>query len=70
MQFKGWPRVYKNLLSVKTTLDWLHSGRSITVPDECRSLVEPATHHSLWSPTRLGKRARQAIVGDSSASTG
>jgi hypothetical protein len=27
---QGWPWVYNNLLSVKSTLDWLHSGRSIS----------------------------------------
>jgi CRISPR-associated endonuclease/helicase Cas3 len=41
---QGWPWVYNNLLSVKATLDWLHPGRSISIPDDCRSLVERATH--------------------------
>jgi CRISPR-associated endonuclease/helicase Cas3 len=41
---QGWPWVYDNLLSVKATLDWLHSSRSISIPDDCRSLVERATH--------------------------
>ena len=41
---QGWPWVYNNLLSVRATLDWLHSGRSISIPDDCRSLVERATH--------------------------
>jgi hypothetical protein len=41
---QGWPWVYYNLLSVRATLDWLHSRRSISVPDDCRSLVERATH--------------------------
>jgi len=41
---QGWPWVYNNLLSVKATLDWLRSGRSISIPDDCRSLVERATH--------------------------
>jgi CRISPR-associated endonuclease/helicase Cas3 len=41
---QGWPWVYDNLLSVSATLDWLHSGRSISIPDDCRSLVERATH--------------------------
>jgi CRISPR-associated endonuclease/helicase Cas3 len=41
---QGWPWVYQNLLSVGATLDWLHSGRSISIPDHCRSLVERATH--------------------------
>jgi CRISPR-associated endonuclease/helicase Cas3 len=26
------------------TLDWLHSGGSISIPGDCRSLVERATH--------------------------
>jgi hypothetical protein len=33
-----------DLLSVRATLDWLDSGRSISIPDDCRSLVERATH--------------------------
>jgi CRISPR-associated endonuclease/helicase Cas3 len=41
---QGWPWVYDNLLSVRATLDWLHSGRSISIPDDCRTLVERATH--------------------------
>jgi hypothetical protein len=41
---QGWPWVYNNLLSVRATLDWLHSRRSISIPDDCRSLVEQATH--------------------------
>jgi CRISPR-associated endonuclease/helicase Cas3 len=41
---QGWPWVYNNLLSVKSTLDWLHSGRSISIPGDCRTLVERATH--------------------------
>jgi hypothetical protein len=41
---QGWPWVYNNLLSVRATLDWLHSGRSISIPDDRRSLVERATH--------------------------
>jgi CRISPR-associated endonuclease/helicase Cas3 len=41
---QGWPWVYNNLLSVRATLDWLGSGRSISIPDDCRSLVERATH--------------------------
>jgi CRISPR-associated endonuclease/helicase Cas3 len=41
---QGWPWVYNNLMSVRATLDWLHSRRSISVPDDCRSLVERATH--------------------------
>jgi len=41
---QGWPWVYNNLLSVRATLDWLGSGRSISIPDDCRPLVEQATH--------------------------
>jgi CRISPR-associated endonuclease/helicase Cas3 len=41
---QGWPWVYNNLLSVRATLEWLHLGRSISIPDDCRSLVERATH--------------------------
>ena len=41
---QGWPWVYSNLLSVRTTLDWLQARKQITVPDDCRILVERATH--------------------------
>jgi CRISPR-associated endonuclease/helicase Cas3 len=41
---QGWPGVYNNLLSVRATLDWLRSGRSISIPEDCRPLVERATH--------------------------
>jgi CRISPR-associated endonuclease/helicase Cas3 len=41
---QGWAWVYNNLLSVRATLDWLSSGRSISIPEDCRSLVERATH--------------------------
>jgi CRISPR-associated endonuclease/helicase Cas3 len=41
---QGWPWVYDNLLSVRATLDWLQSGRSISIPDDCRALVERVTH--------------------------
>jgi CRISPR-associated endonuclease/helicase Cas3 len=41
---QGWPWVYRNILSVRSTLDWLGSGRSISIPDDCRALVERATH--------------------------
>jgi CRISPR-associated endonuclease/helicase Cas3 len=41
---QGWPWVYDNLLSVRATLDWLYLGRNISIPDDCRSLVERATH--------------------------
>jgi CRISPR-associated endonuclease/helicase Cas3 len=41
---QGWPWVYDNLLSVRATIDWLRAGRAILIPDDCRSLVERATH--------------------------
>jgi CRISPR-associated endonuclease/helicase Cas3 len=41
---QGWPWVYRNLLSVRATLDWLRARKQITVPDDCRILVERATH--------------------------
>jgi CRISPR-associated endonuclease/helicase Cas3 len=41
---QGWPWVYSNLLSVRATLDWLQARKQITVPDDCRILVERATH--------------------------
>jgi len=41
---QGWAWVYNNLLSVRAALDWLRSGRSVSIPDDCRSLVERATH--------------------------
>jgi CRISPR-associated endonuclease/helicase Cas3 len=41
---QGWPWVYRNLLSVKETLEWIAARRSICVPRDCRELVERATH--------------------------
>src|SRR5215203_6203551 len=41
---QGWPWVYQNLLSVRATLNWLQERKQITVPDDCRILVERATH--------------------------
>jgi CRISPR-associated endonuclease/helicase Cas3 len=41
---QGWPWVYKNLLSVRETLDWITVKKCISVPDDCRALVERATH--------------------------
>jgi CRISPR-associated endonuclease/helicase Cas3 len=55
---QGWPWVYDNLLSVRATLDLLRSGRSISIPDDCRSLVERATHadHLRKTAATLGGR--------------
>ena len=41
---QGWAWVYNNLLSVRATLDWLSSSRRISIPEDCRLLVERATH--------------------------
>jgi hypothetical protein len=41
---QGWPWVYSNLLSVQATLDWLQVRKQFTVPNDCRILVERATH--------------------------
>jgi CRISPR-associated endonuclease/helicase Cas3 len=41
---QGWAWVYNNSLSVRATLDWLNEGRSISIPEDCRWLVERATH--------------------------
>jgi CRISPR-associated endonuclease/helicase Cas3 len=41
---QGWPWVYNNLLSVRATLDWLQAHKRITIPNDCRTLVERATH--------------------------
>jgi CRISPR-associated endonuclease/helicase Cas3 len=41
---QGWPWVYNNLLSVRATLDLLYLQRKISIPGDCRSLVERATH--------------------------
>jgi CRISPR-associated endonuclease/helicase Cas3 len=41
---QGWPWVYSNLLSVRATVAWMQSGGSISIPDDCRLLVEKATH--------------------------
>jgi CRISPR-associated endonuclease/helicase Cas3 len=55
---QGWPWVYDNLLSVRATLDLLRSGRSISIPDDCRALVERATHadHLRKTAAMLGGR--------------
>lgn len=41
---QGWPWVYRNLLSVSETLDWIRTQGEIIVPDHSRALVERATH--------------------------
>jgi CRISPR-associated endonuclease/helicase Cas3 len=41
---QGWPWVYRNLLSVKETLEWIAERKSVSVPEHCRELVERATH--------------------------
>jgi len=41
---QGWPWVYRNLLSVSSTLDWVRTTGNVVVPDDCRQLVERATH--------------------------
>jgi len=41
---QGWPWVYRNLLSVSETLDWVRTHGEIVVPDHSRVLVERATH--------------------------
>jgi CRISPR-associated endonuclease/helicase Cas3 len=41
---QGWPWVYNNLLSVRATLDWLRTAKGISIPEDCRTLVERATH--------------------------
>jgi CRISPR-associated endonuclease/helicase Cas3 len=41
---QGWPWVYRNLLSVRATIDWLRSSEIISVPSDSRRLVELATH--------------------------
>ena len=41
---QGWPWVYSNLLSVQATLDCLQVRKQFTVPNDCRILVERATH--------------------------
>ena len=41
---QGWAWVYNNLLSVRTTIDWIKVRKQINVPDDCRTLVERATH--------------------------
>ena len=42
---QGWPWVYSNLLSVRATLDWLHSHQAnFRFPTIVATLVERATH--------------------------
>jgi CRISPR-associated endonuclease/helicase Cas3 len=41
---QGWPWVYRNLLSVSETLNWVRTHGEIVVPDHSRVLVERATH--------------------------
>jgi CRISPR-associated endonuclease/helicase Cas3 len=41
---QGWPWVYRNLLSVKETLEWIAERKNVSVPENCRELVERATH--------------------------
>jgi hypothetical protein len=36
--------VYRNLLSVKETLEWIAERKNVSVPENCRELVERATH--------------------------
>ncbi len=55
---QGWPWVYRNLLSVSSTLDWVRASGSVVVPDDCRQLVERATHAD-----HLRQRAR--LLGSS-----
>jgi len=41
----GFAMVYANLLAVKATLDWIAAaGSLIRVPEDCRAIVEAATH--------------------------
>ena len=41
---QGWPWVYRALLSVQQTLEWVRNRDAIVAPDDCRELVERATH--------------------------
>ena len=41
---QGWPWVYRNLLSVRATMDWVRQNGQISVPTDSRRLVELATH--------------------------
>jgi CRISPR-associated endonuclease/helicase Cas3 len=41
---QSWPWVYNNLLSVRATLEWLRTANGISIPEDCRTLVERATH--------------------------
>ena len=41
---QGWPWVYRALLSVQQTLEWVRDHGAIVTPDHCRDLVERATH--------------------------
>lgn len=41
---QGWAWVYSNLLSVRATLEWVQTRNQISVPEDCRALVERSTH--------------------------
>jgi len=41
---QGWPWVYRNLPSVRATMDWIREHEEIVVPRDSRELVELATH--------------------------
>jgi len=55
---QGWPWVYRNILSVSETLDWVRTHGEIIVPDHSRVLVERATHadHLRGLADRAGER--------------
>lgn len=53
---QGWAWVYCNLLAVHETLAAVRESGSVTVPDDCRTLVERSTHadHLRDTATELG----------------
>jgi CRISPR-associated endonuclease/helicase Cas3 len=53
---QGWPWVYRALLPVQQTLAWVQDRGAIIAPDDCRILVERATHpdHLREVADRLG----------------
>ena len=75
---QGWAWVYQNILSVSETLSFVSECGGITVPDDCRQLIERATHadhlralaerrggkwENLWR-NLYSSEAQQAALGD------
>jgi CRISPR-associated endonuclease/helicase Cas3 len=61
---QGWLLVYNNLLSVRATLDWLNSGRSISVlATAARSSSEQPTPTTFVRSPRRSRRRHEGATG-------